>query len=86
MNELGLTRESVRQTMEQIVKETIERHMTTLEESGQLDRIIEGAFERKYKDPKMGYGNFQSLVTDAARAAAHKFVVENVSISLKDKV
>ncbi|EIQ01113.1 hypothetical protein OpiT1DRAFT_05681 [Opitutaceae bacterium TAV1] len=81
MNELGLSRESVRQLVEQIVTETVNKHMTTLETSGALARITEDAFHRLYRDPKTGYANFKSLVQDAAMTAAKVFVGENIRIS-----
>lgn len=81
MNEMGLTRESVRELVEKIVTETVDRHMSALVSSGKLDRIVEYAFQRKYRDPKNGYADFRSLVSSAAADAAKKFVAESLIIS-----
>ncbi len=78
MNEMGLTRESVREMVDNIVKETVDKHIASLEDSGKLGRITEEAFQRKYRDPKNGYADFKSLVSGAAAEAARKFVAENL--------
>jgi hypothetical protein len=78
MNELGLSREVIRVIMEQIITDTVNRHMAALEDSGKLDKIVEGAFERKYNSPSSCYETFASLVRDAAKNAADKFVREKI--------
>lgn len=84
MNEMGLTRESVREMAERIVTETVDKHMSSLVSSGTLDRIVEAAFQRKYCDPKNGYANFRNLVSNAAVEAARKFVEDSLVISPND--
>ncbi len=81
MNEMGLSREVVREMVEKIVTETVDKHMSSLVSSGKLSRIVEDAFQRKYRDPKNGYADFKSLVSSAAADAAKKFVAESLVIS-----
>jgi ribosomal protein L22 len=81
MNEMGLSREVVREMVEKIVTETVDKHMSSLVNSGRLDRIVEDAFQRKYRDPKNGYADFKGLVASAAADAAKKFVAESLVIS-----
>jgi hypothetical protein len=85
MNEMGLTRENVRDMVERIVTETVDKHMASLASSGKLGRIVEDAFQRKYRDPNNGYSDFKILVSSAAAEAAKKFVAESVVISPKNK-
>lgn len=80
MNELGLTRESVRQLSEQIVTKTVETYMSGLISSGGLDKIVEEAFRSQYRDPKNQYIGFSETLKQAAKEAADKFVRERVII------
>ena len=83
MNELGLTRDSIREVIEKIVTETVDKHMASLESSGRLNIIVENAFRRKYKNPN-SLDSFATLVTNAAQESARKFVRDNVHISLNE--
>lgn len=80
MNELGLTRDSVRKIAEDIVTKTVDRHMESLVSSGKLNQITEEAFQRKYRDPKYGYAEFKSLISEAAAKAAKQFVADAVVV------
>lgn len=87
MNELGLSRESVRKIVEEIVVKTVDSHMDSLESSGRLNKIIEAAFNDRYRsykfnDSKYTYP-FDGILCKAAENAAAKFVEENLSMKAK---
>ncbi len=80
MNELGLTRESLRVMAEQIVHDTVNKYVENLVSSGSLGKIVEDAFTRVYRDPQNRYVGFNEVLRRAASDAAAKFVFENVTI------
>ena len=79
MNELGLTRESIRQLTTEVVTEVVVKYMDNMEKSGRLQQIVEMAFDKKYRDPD-GYRNFKGIISLAAEKAAIDFVSKNISI------
>jgi hypothetical protein len=80
MNELGLTRESIRQLTTEVVTEVVVKYMDNMEKSGNLQRIVEMAFDKKYRDPNSYYGNFKSVLHRAAEKAANEFIEKNISL------
>lgn len=83
MNELGLTRESIRAMVEEIVIDTVTRHMSAIEDGGRLQTIITDVFEKNYNTPKNRYERFRDLVSAAAKEAAAKFVAEKLAFAGK---
>jgi len=81
MNELGLTRESIRDMVEKIVTDAVNKKMESLESSGGLNRIVEDAFVRKYHDDKRHFEKFGDVLRNAASKAAEKFIEDHVKIS-----
>lgn len=79
MNELGLERKYIRGLVDEIVTREVDKHMSHLEKSGRLDRIIDASFSRTYRDPEHGYRNFKDLVVSAAAAKASEFISESLT-------
>ena len=81
MNELGLTRESVRGIMEDIVEKTISKHMANLETSGFIRDIvrreIQGLAEGK---AAFGRDTIRSMVQFEAQKQIKDFIENNLRI------
>jgi len=66
MNELGLTRESIREEASQIIRETIAQHMKNLEHQGVIQSIVEAEFRTIVR----GRGcEYRDSITGMCRAA-----------------
>lgn len=82
MNELGLTRESIRQLTVEIVTECVVKYIDNMEKSGHFQQIVEKAFDNKYRSNVTHYENFRHVLYVAAEHAARDFVNKNISIKL----
>jgi hypothetical protein len=83
MNELGLSREGVREEMKAIVRETAEKHFETLVSNGRLQEALVAAATKIIRDEqkKPTYNNTPAmidLVRIAAREAAERFVKDYI--------
>ena len=81
MNELGLSREAVREELKAIVRETAEKHFETLVSNGRLREALVAAATQIIRDEQQRrtYNNTPAmidLVRIAAKEAAEKFVQE----------
>jgi hypothetical protein len=80
MNEMGLTRESIKELAEKIVLETVDKHMESLEKSGKLTTIMREAFDAQYRGKDGHYDTFGRLMRDEAAKSAREFVKEHIKI------
>lgn len=69
MNELGLTRESVRDLTEQIVATTVEKHIKRLSDEGWVDRLIKSEIDRALQFCSLGNDDLRNLIIKGATEA-----------------
>jgi hypothetical protein len=88
MNELGLTRESIRAEVEKIVRETVEKKLKEMVAFDSIDFIVEQAVSREFDNMarKVPWEKnvVRSLIEDASKDAAEAFVEENIKISCRE--
>lgn len=81
MNELGLTREAVRQEMQTIVEAEAVKVVNRLVNEGTLRRLVHDEFVKAAY--VRGYGQSKSLhgiIASAAREAAERFVRDRIRV------
>jgi hypothetical protein len=81
MNELGLTRESVREAMMKIVEDVVSKHLTKIMKDGTLDRIIGTELAKQYHRAGSKWTALDKQIRAAVRSAADTFVEKNVHIT-----
>ena len=84
MNEMGLTRESVREEMQKIVAQEAAKAVATMVNEGHLGKMVSEEFKKLLT---MGWGNggrsrVEEIVVTAAKAQAEKFVTEHFSLKV----
>lgn len=83
MNELGLTREVIREEMQKIIEAEASKVMSILVSQGHLERIVRNKFDELVKYNRWTKGNqIMSIVTNAAETEAKRFVQENLRFSI----
>lgn len=83
MNEMGLTREMVREVTESIVRETVEKHINRILDNGKvLTALIEAANEtlRRESDKQFGGFTMEGLVRRAAKEVTEQFVKDHLRV------
>lgn len=79
MNELGLTREVVREEMRKIVEAEAAKVTASLVSQGHLERIVREKFDEVAKGNQWSHrAPIIAIVEAAAKAEAEKFVRENL--------
>lgn len=82
MNELGLTRAAVREEMERIVRETVERRVNAMFAEGTFDRIISQAVSVAAQgDPPSAWMGRPSL-----RAMAEHAIAKRVNEVVREQI
>ena len=80
MNEMGLTRETIREETRRIIQDTAEKFLSQLLETGELGKILVDAshneLRKKERYPKL----LSQYVEDGAKAAAREWISNNVEI------
>lgn len=80
MNEMGLTRESIREETSRIVEKTVERFLSHLMESDQLGSILLRAANKELRAHDRYAKTMSGYVEDGARAAAKEWIAGNIEI------
>lgn len=83
MNELGLTRDSVRQDVVKIVTDTVERFINTPDFQGRIVSIIEakvGSAMKQYGNADVLKKFVETQVSNEAAAQARELVREHLSV------
>lgn len=80
MNEMGLTRESIREETRRVVEETAEKFLRGLLESGKLGEILVGAANRELQQKERYAKTLGGYVADSAQKAAREWIDDNVEI------
>jgi hypothetical protein len=89
MNELGFTRESVRQEMQKIVKDEVDKHIETYLNRVSAETLIVRAIENKLTSEIKGSGwamGITSRVDKEIREQVSKAITNKIIISLKREV
>jgi len=81
MNELGLTRESIREEASKIIRETIAQHMKNLEHQGVIKELV----EREFRIIINGNGNkhrdsIKDMCRDAIVESVEKYIAGNLRV------
>lgn len=84
MNELGLTRESIRELVVQVVKETVERKFQSMDHDGSWKELIDRTFRDKYNGSN--WGEVDIVIKTAAKNEAEKFFREHLKITLNENL
>ena len=74
MNELGLSRESIRKEVERVVADTVERHINRLIDEGRLQKITEEILVTR---------GYRSGVESVAGRVAEQFIQEAIRLRCK---
>lgn len=74
MNELGLTRESIREEMEKIVVQTVERALKTPQIEDRIRSVIEAKIQTSLNPYRYGTGDLEKLVKDEVLKQAKREV------------
>lgn len=84
MNELGLTRESIRELVTELVNQTVEKHMRNLQENGALEKMFADAIDLHYRKANGRYDALHKLIQESAFIAASELVAKRVTIEIKE--
>jgi hypothetical protein len=86
MNELGLTRESIREEVEKIVEKTVDSFIQSDKFQISLERAIQKAFKTRYRyssgEEEIKQA-IQSEVKQIVKIVAEKFVGQNFKINVE---
>lgn len=69
MNELGLTRDSVRAMATTIVEQMVDRHVQQLISSGHVEKLVSRSVEQALRVGRYGQDSMKKLIADAAGKA-----------------
>lgn len=85
MNELGLDRTYIRSVVEEVVKETVVKHMNTLDERGILRGMVRDEFTKLCAKGRYEHEPIRALVLDQAKKQIEEFVRNNLKITNDDQ-
>jgi len=82
MNELGLTRETVRWMMADIIEATIAKHINSLQANGFIHGIVRNEIERMAKDDNSSFRreSLQAIARDEAKKQMEEFIKTKIRI------
>ena len=84
MNELGLTRESVRTLTEDVIGSTVQKYIQSLIDKNGLDALMLRAINEELQRNSRSYGeSVGRTMTSALEAQVRNFVRDNVAITLR---
>lgn len=78
MNELGLTRESIREETAAIIAEAVAKHVSFLTSSGQLERIVKEQFDKLLQKDRCDSSALRTICVEAAKKEVEKFIQANL--------
>lgn len=81
MNELGLTRDSIRKEMQDIIRDVVDKHVSTLQLDQLLQRAINEAMQKEVKTGTWTTGVTERVKTEIEKQAA-KYIKELVDSKL----
>lgn len=80
MNELGLTRDAIREMARQLVEQEVGKAVNVLMSTGVIERIVKEKLDAIIKGNKWDAPTIQNIVTAAAKEQAAEWVKNNVRI------
>jgi hypothetical protein len=83
MNELGLTRETVRSEMEAIMSKEIDKHVRVLVNNGTIERYVHTVMNNLAKENRWDQQSFRSIVIAEAKEQVAEFITNNLTIGTK---
>lgn len=78
MNELGLTRDSVRGMAEEIVRECVNQKVAKMMAEGHIERMVNEAINNIAKDSKWDTSAVRNLIAEAAGKAVRESVFQSL--------
>lgn len=78
MNELGLTRESVRTMVEDIVKETLDRKIETMIAEGYLQKMVDQSINKVCANSQWDTAAIQTIISKAAGTAIQEKMFQDL--------
>lgn len=85
MNELGLTRESIREVVREIVTDTVEKHLRNMTSQSEMERIIRDKVNEVVKDNRWEKDTMRDLIIHVARTEIEKFVASHIKIATQKR-
>ena len=79
MNEMGLTRDTIRETMKEIVTETCVKFF----KSGDFTSHLNGQIDKQLRTYSYGSGVLKKLVAEAVAEAVKKQITDNLKLDIK---
>lgn len=83
MNELGLTRESVRQLVEDIVAKEVKKHINKITFQGMIEQIVERKVNQIVNDCSWNRDAIKGMVVSQAEKQVGIFVKERLSFDVQ---
>jgi len=81
MNEMGLTRELVREQTLSIVRTEVEKYMARLVSEGALERLVAEEFKKMVIKDSWNRTRIETLVVEAAKKEAEAFVMKHIQFT-----
>jgi ribosomal protein S14 len=80
MQDLGLTRESIREMVEEIVGVAIKKHITLLLNSGHVDKVVTEYLNELTRESRFHGPTIRSMVREATEKQVAEFVNSRIRI------
>jgi hypothetical protein len=80
MNEMGLTRESIRDLTVEIVTTEVAKHVNYLLSSGQIEMMVSKTINDLARENRWDTNSLRSIVLNAAKLQIGEFIKENLVI------
>lgn len=80
MNELGLTRESIREEAAIIIRECVAKELSRLSGNGALEKMLHEEFRKLCSNHQWDSNSIRGMVLAASRVEVEKFVRANLRI------
>ena len=84
MNELGITRESIRAEVERLVADVVDCHIKNMADQGKIEKLVDEKFNTLLRveraNNRYDHATVTSLVVEAAKRRVEQFVKEQLRI------
>jgi len=84
MNELGLTREYIREEARGLIQSTIGKEINRLLENGVIERMVKEELDRLTRETKWSNSGIRSFALESAKKQAEQFIKDNLRFEAKE--
>lgn len=78
MNELGLDRAYIRELVEQVVRETVEKHIVSMDERNIIGRMVSDEFKKLCQKGRYDPEPIKAIVREEAQRQVAEFISQNL--------